>query len=241
MKLSAVDLGDDVDIKGLVKEYGVLPPVSWEDPIVLSSQEGQIYLYSFGAVVGKDMEVSELLRAASSLIRFVDNGNIGEVEELNVEEELGIKGIDDDTLKVIAFALAQSVALARMEKIMDEIEEEVERALYKVKRVSGKKALKVAKNLMKARHELISDIMILEKPSLAWEKDILDEVYVKVAKYLELTRRYRVMEKRLESALETVQLLISISSEARSNFLELMIILLIFVEIILYLFEMGVL
>ena len=241
MKLSAIDLGDDVDVKHLVREYELSPPPNWEDPVVLSLQEGEIYIYNFGAVVGKNMDVSELLRLAPNLMRFVDNGNIGEVEELNLEEDLNIKEIDEKILKVTAFALAQSVALSRMEKIMDNIEEEVERVLYKVKKVSGKKALKVAKNLMKTRHELISDIMILEKPSLTWEEDFLDEVYEKVAKYLELTRRYRVMEKRLESALETVQLLISISSEARSNLLELTIILLIFIEIILYLFEMGIL
>ncbi len=243
MRLVAIDLGDDIDVSKTVKDLGVKPPATWEDPIAVSHSLGEILLYSFGALVGINIPHSDITRIAKEFLKFTQNGSLGEVEEVVIEkgsgseEIIGVEKLDELAIKVVSFALAQSVALSRMEKIMDEIEEEVEKVLFSKRRFSGKKALDVAKTLMKTRHELISDIMILEKPSLTWEEDRLDDLYEKVSKYLELGRRYRVMEKRLQSAFETVQVLLSFSSEARGNLLELLIVILIIIEILLWIVE----
>ena len=236
MRLSAVDLGDDLDIKVLVEKYGVKPPVSWEDPLEMNRSGKRVLLYSFGAVVGVDMSASEVLKVAEEFVGFVEGGRIGEAEEIDVEKDIRIKIESDDDLLVVSFALAQSVSLSRMEKKMDQIEEEVETVISKKR--GGRKALQVAKELMRVRHELISDIMILERPSSTWEYERLEDIYEKVAKYLELGRRYRVLEKRLDSSFESIQVLLSIHAEARETFLEFLIVLLIIVEIFLWILEM---
>lgn len=245
MRLVAVDLGDDIDVRKVVEKFGSTPPASWEDPIVISHSTGDLYLYSFGALTGIDVPQAAVMDVAESLLSFTESGKIGSYEELtlqegsgNEEEVIYTRNLDSLAIKVASFALAQSVALSRMEKIMDEIEEEVERVLTEGKRFLGRRALKVAKKLMRIRHQLISDIMILEKPSLAWEEERLDDLYERVSKYLELGRRYRVMEKRLESSFETIQVLLSISSESRGNLLELLIVILILVEILLWFIEL---
>lgn len=236
MRLSAVDLGGDLSIKILVERYGVKPPVSWEDPLEMDRSGKRVLLYSFGAVVGVDMSASEVLKVAEEFVNFVEGGRIGEAEEIDIHRDLGMKIESDDEILVVSFALAQSVSLSRMEGKMDQIEEEVEAVISRKR--GGRKALSVAKELMKVRHELISDIMILERPSSTWEHEKLEDVYEKVAKYLELGRRYRVLEKRLDSSFESVQVLLSIHAEARETFLEFLIVLLIIVEIFLWIMEM---
>jgi len=241
VRICAIDLGGDVDVRKIVSKLGVRPPTAWDEPIEFSAQGKDLLLYSFGALIGIDVEPSKLVEVAQGLLEFVEGGRLGDLEEVEVlegkgkEDAIYVERMSGEALRMIAFALAQSVALSRMERTMDEIEEEVEKVLSE-KRM-GRRALKVAKELMKTRHELISDVMILEKPSAAWEDEYLENVYEAASKYLEIGRRYRVIEKRLESSLETVHLLLSFHSEARGNFLEMLIVLLIIVEIALYLLE----
>jgi queuine/archaeosine tRNA-ribosyltransferase len=238
VKVSAVDLGGNLDIKKFVREYGIRPPASWEDPIEFERSGRRVFLYSFGAMVGIDVNTSELIRIAEGFLKFIDGGgNLGDVEEVEPEEDVGISPETEEDLMMISFALAQSVSMSRMEGKMDDIEEEVEKVLFQ-KKISGRKALKVAKELMRVKHELISDIMILERPSITWEIEDLERVYEKVSKYLELGRRYRILEKRLESSFEAVQVLLGIYAGWRETLLELLIIILIAAEVALWIFEL---
>ncbi len=244
MKIVAVDLGSDIDLKGLASEYKTTPPASWEDPVVLRHEIGEIHVYGFGVAVGIGIDSGELLKVCKKLGEGINPGYIEELElekgnRIGFEDDtLKVPDIDDPTLRIVSFALAQSVALTRMEELLDRLEDEVEEILSRKNPFKGREATDKAIEILKVRHELISDLMILDKPSMTWESEYLDSLYEKVSQMYELGRRYRIAEKKLSSLLETVHVLLSVSAEAKGNFLELVIVVLIAIEILLWIGEL---
>ncbi|HON56209.1 MAG TPA: RMD1 family protein, partial [bacterium] len=120
-------------------------------------------------------------------------------------------------LKIIAFTIAQSVVLDRYNKLSEELEEEVERILNWFKRykkilpILTNRALDKTIKVLKLRHNIISDLMILDKPALTWENTAFDEFYNVLSNHLELTRRYRTISSKLDYALDTAQSLSGMS------------------------------
>jgi len=79
--------------------------------------------------------------------------------------------------------------------------------------------------------------MILDKPDIAWENELYDQLYQKLARYYELSRRYKNVTTKLDHAFEVASVLLEIHSESKANFLEWMIILLFVLEIVISLIE----
>jgi len=79
--------------------------------------------------------------------------------------------------------------------------------------------------------------MILDKPEMAWENEMYNEVYQKLTRYYEISRRYKNVTTKLDHAFGVTTVLIELHSESKANFLEWMVILLFVVEILMSLFE----
>ncbi|MGB9614965.1 MAG: RMD1 family protein, partial [Fervidobacterium sp.] len=64
-----------------------------------------------------------------------------------------------------------------------------------------------------------------------WENEVYDQLYQKLSRYYELSRRYKNVTTKLDHAFEVASVLLEIHSESKANFLEWMIILLFIIEI----------
>jgi len=128
--------------------------------------------------------------------------------------------------------------LHRIEQKTDLLIDEIEKFLSEKGKVAkGRKALGLAMKILKTRHEILSDVMILDKPDIAWENELYDQLYQKLARYYELSRRYKNVTTKLDHAFEVASVLLEIHSESKANFLEWMIILLFVLEIVVMLIE----
>jgi len=249
LKIVAADLGDEIDVKALINDKGYpQPTLRWEEPVRFKHQNGEIFVYRFGAVAGVNVEMTEFLPVLESLDEYV-LGRVkhGDVEELDLcegpstkieEDRLHVPELSDEVVEVVAFALAQSVALSRMERLTDELDDEIEKVINGRRIFRRKRALDTAIKILGLKHEILSDIMILEKPSITWESEFLDDLYERLILNYEIKRRYRVVETKLNHAFEATSVLLNIANEARSNFLEFLIVVLIALEIVLWLFEL---
>lgn len=247
----AVDIGDDIDIKKLMSEkLSYVEYVRWEEPFKFKYGDGMVFVYSFGAVVGLNVSAKQF----SSLISEFDDYVIGSVKhsapdnlevtqskdrEIEVSQNtVYLPRVDDGALSTIAFVLAQSISLHRIEQKTEFLIDEIEKFLSaRRKRSRGKKALDLAMKILKTRHEILSDVMILDKPEMAWENEMYNEVYQKLTRYYEISRRYKNVTTKLDHAFGVTTVLIELHSESKANFLEWMVILLFVVEILVSLFE----
>jgi len=141
-------------------------------------------------------------------------------------------------LKTVSFILAQSSALERYNRATEELENEVERTMSWFKKnklflpVIMNKSLDKTLAILKTRHTIVSDLMILDKPASAWESSVCDELYETLGRHFELSRRYKNISMKLDYALETYNTLSEIIGHSRANFLELLIVIMILWEII---------
>ncbi|WP_448374726.1 RMD1 family protein [Fervidobacterium sp.] len=253
----ALDLGDDIDIKKLMQEKSShVEYVRWEEPFKFKYAQGTVYVYSFGAVVGLNVPsnqfnslVSELddyvigtvKHTATEILEVVQVQNKDREKEREIEvseDKVFVPKIDEGVLYTASFVLAQSVSLHRIEQKTGLLIDEIEKFLSTKKKVAkGRKALGLAMKILKTRHEILSDVMILDKPDIAWESEFYDQIYQKLARYYELSRRYKNVTTKLDHAFEVASVLLEIHSESKANFLEWMIILLFVVEIVMSIFE----
>jgi len=140
--------------------------------------------------------------------------------------------------KILSFTIAQSVTLERFDKLADELEEEVDNIINWFSKfrllmpLLGNKSLNKTIKILKTRHYIISDLMILDKPYTAWENTACDELYEIISRHFELSRRYKVIESKLDYGIETAQTLTNKLEHSRANFLELLIVIMILWEII---------
>jgi len=249
----ALDLGDDIDIKRLMQEKSShIEYIRWEEPFKFKYAQGTVYVYSFGAVVGLNVPSNQF----NSLVSELDEYVIGNVKhtateilevinkdskdkEIEIfEDRVYLPKIDEGVLSTVAFVLAQSVSLHRIEQKTGFLIDEIEKFLSEKGKVAkGRKALGLAMKILKTRHEILSDVMILDKPDIAWENELYDQLYQKLARYYELSRRYKNVTTKLDHAFEVASVLLEIHSESKANFLEWMVILLFVLEIVISLIE----
>lgn len=141
-------------------------------------------------------------------------------------------------LKTVAFVLAQSAAIEKYYRLTEELECEVDRAMLWFKKnklllpVISNKSLDKTIAILKTRHTIVSDLMINEKPSAAWENSVCSELYETLGRHFELSRRFKNISKKLDYALETYNTFSDIIGHSRANFLELLIVIMILWEII---------
>jgi len=249
-KFIALDIGDDIDIKKLMNEKSsYVEYVRWEEPFKFKYGEGSVFVYSFGAVVGLNISEKQFNSLVSEfddyVIGFVKHGTPDKLEvvqssdrEIEVSQDVVyVPKIDDGALSTIAFMLAQSISLHRIEQKTDLLIDEIENFLSARRKISqGSKSLDLAMKILKTRHEILSDVMILDKPEMAWENEMYNEIYQKLARYYEIPRRYKNVTTKLDHAFGVTSVLLELHSKSKANFLECMVILLIALEIVLSFF-----
>jgi uncharacterized Rmd1/YagE family protein len=256
-KIKALDAGKNIDIQMIAAKLQLPIVTKWEMPLILNYNQKDVHIYQFGAFVFFDFlekEIKEFISYIEKLIedefktKFEDELNIiidnnikksfyidFNTETLHIKEEY----ISKESLALISLTIAQSVSLERYEALSDELEDDIEKTIVKYNKykhfLSIMKNIAVGKalNLIKTRHEIISDIMVLDKPSITWEWNIYDELYEMLARFFEINRRYKILSHKLDNALESYTVLNEINEGSRANFLELLIVILIVFEIIM--------
>ncbi|HNW91555.1 MAG TPA: RMD1 family protein [bacterium] len=155
MKLRAYDLGDTIEPGPLVSAFGVAQATRWEDALVVSFREHDVYVYQFGAVVFFGHTEEEVFEFCAELDRVTGkkyHPSRAETYTYEVvedppfpvkdwtDEEFVLDRYDDVAyfnvahletryLKVLAFVLAQSTTLERFDRQADVLEEESEQTL----------------------------------------------------------------------------------------------------------------
>ncbi len=143
---------------------------------------------------------------------------------------------------MIAVVLAQSVALDHYENIVDQ-------QILKVSRIndhltkfgklhaSHKNIIKLIGETNKALENTIFHVDVLDKPPITWDHKDLEILYEKANSIFELSLRFKNLKIKADYIDSQLTRFIEILRSRRSMRLEVIIILLIAIEVIIYLFE----
>ncbi len=257
--MTAESIGSEIRLKDLSKKIlGRRVRVPWEEPLDLTLNGVRVLVWAFGAyvAVNADRKRIESIRAilepfvsrkgrAISEEYYIIEGDLHEDNEISVygatdrvlvtEDFCVVKGeIDDELLKLVSFVLAQSVALSRLEREVDEIMERatdlLDTAISSIIRLGP--ALRELYTVMMARLQLLDDLMILEKPRAAWESPELERVYELLRDLYEIEERFESVDAKLSRLQELSQTVAGLVLAYRESLLEILILALIALELV---------
>lgn len=266
---TAFALPGELDLNRLAAGLGFPRRYRWEEPMVLdqaslkplSGDQGttkRVYLYFIGGVVFVNCTEEEARAFFWSMAHYAEPFKsvpdekyrddyalaLGESSGPAVTNDLATMPVYDPAyVDTICFVIAKSVALERIEERVDQVLDEMETVIGMLDRgklgISDRRLAKLAANVLTYKYQSIAHVMVLEKPEFTWENPEADRLYLTMANVFELNQRYNEIKHKGETLLDITGVFTSLAHARRASRLEWTIIILIFIEIVIYLFELA--
>lgn len=229
-------------------------PVLLSDPLIIEPERGSwAVITKFGSVVfwNCSERVRDDLLAEVGCLPGVLDRNEDVRDELEVrlgEKEVNVtfsavrlRELTLNELKIISLALAQSVAL-------DHFENEVSSVLRKFEPVvnalqtrgklllSQREVLKAVGFALAVRSAVLENLTLFDSPPETWESEVLAHLDSQLYDHFDLDERLSAVNQKLGYLTDVHSLLINLLNNRKSQRLEWIIILLIFIEIVFFVF-----
>lgn len=215
-----------------------------------------LYVYSFGSIVfvncppAKEALVLNSLKNAGIKTKTDPiTEEYAVIEDPKVKKftitssNVVIKKANPSLLKVIARVIAQSVALESYESYFSIIEEKFKTLNQSIEksgklRLSGKDLMRMIAHNNTVLDEIVSGIGVLEKPEAAWESHLIDSFHTRLSDEFELEERFENLNSKLNFVQDNYKVFLEGFRSKYEAKLEWAIIILIFVEIVLFVYEL---
>lgn len=235
----------------LIEKMGA---VRYRDAYHIKKHQGDVWLFEYGILVGWNLPEDDRRQLCFELEAILDtpvNRPLIEQYSYTIEPDRSFTILHDllvlpesDLLSQLAcsHAFAQSAKLVFFE---DKAQQLIQKNAYISKDLArtGRVAL-TRRQLAKLRGELFdtsSDITLhfslLDTPEFFWDYPELEADYLRLAKYLDLSPRIEIMNRKLATIQGLLGMLASEQYHKHSAFLEWVIIILIAIDIIIYFIE----
>ncbi len=230
-------------------------PVLNQDPLILELEKGRYgVLTKFGGVVFWNYDASCARRLRDEIYAFIEDRSFDERLDEQIPVVIGaeqdevlpnsVRLVKEDLLRVnvTTRVIAQSVALERLEYRLDDILEPLVDLVEDLRDHGGVKETMTRLNkmigmAMAAKHAIIRNLTLFDKPDEVWESPDLDRLYRQLFDVtFDMTDRLRAMDRKLGYAQEVVTLLLETIHTRRALWLEFTIVMLIVIEILFNLF-----
>ncbi len=254
-KLETRYLGDKIEVRKILENVKKYKFLNRDHPLIASLGEDKYAVVTrFGAVSFWNATESLIQEFSREIDRYVEKGDmvhkhtdllsvfVGAGEEKTTFEELFLKNLDVEKIKIISYVSGQSVALDRYEEEIDVRLHELGQVVAGLK--SGKKAnfhqsdvLRQVGNVLSVKQTTVSRLSLFDKPDETWKKEEIEQLYNRLRAEYELRDRFDVLNEKIDFLSENNITLLNYLSSQKSNYLEIWVIILIVVEIVLFVIE----
>ncbi|MEX2090603.1 MAG: RMD1 family protein [Candidatus Paceibacterota bacterium] len=245
-------LGELIDLKKLqegIKQYSYL---NRDDPLVLKLLKDQyVVLTKFGAVTfwnvpGKlrrqfTKELQPYVNSKRPHYPYDEDTRVlvgGSMERISFEK-VYTSDLNLGKIKIISYVLSQSVALERHEDDIQTSLNEIDHIVTNLKvngkaLLSEKELLKQIGRVLSVKQVAVSHLALFDKPDEAWTFPELERLYGQMSSEYDLKVRFEVLDKKINYLSDISQMLMQFLAEKRNAFLEIIIIVLIAIDIVLW-------
>jgi uncharacterized Rmd1/YagE family protein len=217
-------------------------------------EEEKIYIFKFGAAVFFNVPVTEheyylsklgiAARPTTASASFAAEGNEITEDDFIINVESGtprvgfnfvtLNELEPNKVQLIAQVLAQSSALELIEREVDSFLAESEQMSTLLKnrtllKGNRERLLRFLGASLSARHRIVNQLSLLKEPDKTWEKE---DLYFLYKELFEIDDRIEKIERMLQLSSQVTELLLEIVNARRAEFLEITVIILIFIEIV---------
>lgn len=221
----------------------------YRDAFLVELEKGEAWVFMYGVIIFWGVEHDLKTRLLSELKKAAENSFAHhETERFTFEQ--GSHGLmREETLTLVeatplerlgaSHAFAQSAKLSHFEEMARDVivqNEYIPGQLAKSGRtsLSRKKLAKLRGTLFSVNSDILLNFNLLDTPEFFWSYPEQEWIYHVVAKYLDISPRVSVLNKKLEAIHELLAMLANEQNHKHSSILEWIIILLIAVEIVLF-------
>lgn len=248
--ISAYHIAESINLKNLKRDFaGELISASSSELFYAVSGGGLFYIFNYGIAAFynvSDVEKSRML----SMLREYSTGPIGneifddyylvqggEAKPTPGFNEMMVREINRDVVKITMFNLAQSVALDYYAQEADRILERVNGFATDLERtgtirISKKNMLKFIGRTLNIKNRIIDNLYIFDVPDSVWEDSYLDEIHTGLVRVFDLKARFREVQSSLKNIEENLEIFMEVYQHRMSNMLEWIIIILILIEVV---------
>jgi len=256
MQLVTVHIAKNLPKEAMEIAFGAPLMRGVEHTLVAKCEDGSVLVTKFGTISFMGMSRERITRLLSAL--RLKNGEDYEEhyifqdyrilfdEHLDVpfrvaNSEVVLKSGDEDLLSIVALVVSQSVGLERFEQALDEklsktkfyLKEEMKFSIAQRKKLLG-----FASTLASLRQDLVVDLHLLDKPNITWDDEVAEHLYNKLSDLFELKDRFTLIEYKLTLIRDEISFMMDVINHKNSEFLEIIIIVLIAFEIVMGLYQM---
>lgn len=253
--LFALYLGDKIDFKKLQENLKKYLYLKRDHVIVLKLGPEQFaVLAKFGIVTFWNISKNDTVSFIKEVSPYVENFDprqlYSDVLKVFIDKEVEdvrfgkvfLTDLDKEKIEIISFVLSQSVALEKYETEIEERILQMEKVINVLKSGSWKELkekdlVSEIGKILAVKQKAISYLSLFDKPQITWERMEIERLYNKLYYELELADRFDILDEKIRFLSEHHKTLLDFVSTQRSYFLEMIIVILIFVEILFFIFE----
>jgi len=223
-----------------------------DHPLIIEYLPGTakfISLTKFGVVSFWNLDETERKRFLAELAPYLKSQrehypysdslevNIHDTHERITPRGLNVKDLDMPRLKIISYAVSQSVALERYEDETEKILQAMEGVIGNLKtmgkaRLRETELLKEVGSALAVRQTAISHLSLFDAPEETWELPELDKLYSLLKAEFDLQDRFAVLDRKINFLADSSEILMQVLEGKRTTLLEIIIIVLIAAEFI---------
>ncbi|GAB6178982.1 RMD1 family protein [Desulfotomaculum defluvii] len=267
MEFLAISVAHELNLNLIASHFGINKKFKWEETLILKDDDLKgilnhhhnktIYLFHFGCLVFINLtkyDISDFynyLRTIEPSLTQVDHHlkySDSYKLELDPDKE---KEVHHDYMRapklldfypqIISVVLARSVALDRIEDSVEKVSDEIEKIIEYLDKgklnIDDNKLAKLSAKVLRYKYNIISYVMVLDKPDITWYKEAAEELFLKLADLFDLHERYENLRQKTENIMDITEVFTILGHANRGTKLEWMIIILIAFEIVISLAE----
>jgi uncharacterized Rmd1/YagE family protein len=252
--VEAYYIGESIELKRLDEFLKRFPVLNRDHPIVVQfKNDSFVAITKFGVVVFWNVSENERRQFILDLMPYTKaiRPTYPYWDSIEVfvgtEDKISAKGVvisilEVERIKLVSYALSQSVALERYEEEIDSSLSELDFIINNLKttgraKLNERALLKQVGRALSIKQIAILHLALFDKPESTWESQELEKLYADLETEFDLQTRFSVLDKKIEFLSENSKMLMDFLAEKRNAFLELIIIILILIEVIPFVLE----
>ncbi len=250
-KVRVLYVGEKLDLRSFETTHRL-----GSQPLVIpAGAKGCAVLMRYGAVVLFDLDPLEEAAFLKNLSQFItERFEKPEIDETTLAaDQSHAEGSDGRVvflhdfsiarIQLVAEILAKSVTLAYYEGQVAAVFDRIEPLALELQQggkglARGKELIRQIGGTLLIQHKMVGRVEVSEKPELLWDRPELERLYLRLEDEYELKERQQALERKLDLIGRTVETLLDLFQSSRTLRLEWYVIILIFIEILLSLYEL---